>query len=126
MHRRLDNHQFGVVAIVTPRIKWLRVQAFSLWLHHSYFPAGRVIAAVFDRLPVFVQQLEKHSVLAIDPALQPDGFPLIDKLRFVIVNDISDAIVTTVTLQLCAGEPEVDHYWISVCIFIFTLGPAVG
>src|ERR1043165_1604771 len=67
-------------------------------------PGQRVVVAVTISPPVWSDQFEPDRVPAGRPASQHDLLPSIDPLHVVIVNDITNAILPAIALQLRVRE----------------------
>src|ERR1041385_4681838 len=69
-------------------------------LFNCYLPRDDVVVAVTIRPTVWSDQFEPDRVPAGRPASQHDLLPSIDPLHVVIVNDITNAILAAIALQL--------------------------
>ena len=140
VRRLLGNHQFFVVALFT-----LRVVTQTVSLRLCAFSTSQTTACVTTnllhdcdfawsccsrRFPLACHLCPTSSSRTVClPLIQPDsqiGSHLSMNFGFVIVDDISHPILATVAFQLCIRQPEIDHDWICIGIFVFTLGTAVG
>src|SRR6185369_2702923 len=79
-------------------------------LHHRQLARDDVVIAVAIRPAVRSNKLDADRVFAGRPAGQHELLVSVDPLHLLIVDDVTHAILATITFQLRIRQREVDHY----------------
>src|SRR6266436_3017768 len=103
-----------------------QLTGFSRSTSHGDLASRGIIPAVLDEISVFVDEFQVDPMFAANPTGQPDRFPLVDELRFTVVNSVTDAKRSAIALQLGVRKPEIDHDRIGVFAFVLAFGAAVS